>query len=128
MALAAHDSIPHFEIPDVDNRTVRYRDVWQQNNLLLIALPTGMSDADACYVAELRSRMDELSAHETTCVITRAAIPGVPQPGVVIADRWGEIHWVSPRIRVEELPPASELIEWLRYVQMQCPECQGEAR
>ena len=26
------------------------------------------------------------------------------------------------------LPGPDELIEWLRYVQMQCPECQGEAR
>lgn len=128
MTLAAHDSVPHFEVADGDGHTIRYRDLWQRNNLLLIALPAGLSEADARYVADLRGRMDELTAHETACVITRASIPGVPQPGVVIADRWGEIHWVAPHARVEDLPPASELIEWLRYVQMQCPECQGETK
>jgi hypothetical protein len=27
-----------------------------------------------------------------------------------------------------DLPDADALMEWLRYVQMQCPECQGESR
>lgn len=42
-------------------------------------------------VSGLSQREDELAALETTCVITSDAVPGVPIPGIVIADRWGEI-------------------------------------
>jgi hypothetical protein len=45
-----------------------------------------------------------------------------------VADRWGEIAYVAAAPHVTELPTASELIEWLDYVERRCPECEGEAR
>lgn len=77
---------------------------------------------------QLNARMSEPTAHDTAVVFTSAAIGGVPSPGVLIADRWGEIYYVAPTVDDPEMPEPDALIEWLRFVQYQCPECQGEAR
>jgi hypothetical protein len=52
----------------------------------------------------------------------------VPSPGVVVADRWGEVYYVQEADRAAALPPPAELIDWLRFVRDECPECQGETR
>jgi hypothetical protein len=118
--------LPHFTVTDDAGERVDYSAFWQRKNLLLVVLP-GSPDAEG-YIPGLRSRMAELTAYETACVITHQPIEGVRPPAVVIADRWGEVHYAASPDSVAALPTVAELIEWLRYVQMQCPECQGEAR
>ena len=127
MQLDVRDQVPHFDIIDVDGRRVAYGDLWQRRHLLLILLPDD-PDGDVDYRAALAAHMTELAAHETAVVITRNAVAGAPRPGVVVADRWGEIQWVAAAGGAAELPPPPAIVEWLRYVQMQCPECQGETR
>jgi len=127
MPLDVRNQVPHFEVGDVDGRRVAYDAVWQRRHLLLILLPDDAA-GDVGYRAALAAHMTELAAYDTAVVITRDAIDGAPRPGVIVADRWGEIQWVAGVERVQQLPPPSEIIEWLRYVQMQCPECQGETR
>jgi hypothetical protein len=105
-----------------------YSDIWQRKNLVLVSLPHEESDGSAKYLAQLAIGTSELTGNDTACLITRNSIPGVPAPGVVVADRWGEIHHVTHAARVEDLPSLHELVEWLRYVQSQCPECEGEAK
>lgn len=47
---------------------------------------------------------------------------------MVIADQWGEVFFVAEGGEgVHELPAAAEVVEWLRFMAIQCPECQGEA-
>jgi hypothetical protein len=127
MRLDVRDQVPHFDIVDVDGRRVAYRELWQRRHLLLILLPDDPRD-DADYRQALATKMSELSAYETAVVITRMPVDGAPRPGVVVADRWGEIQWIAGGDGREQLPPVSEIVEWLRFVQMQCPECQGETR
>jgi len=62
------------------------------------------------------------------CVITRDRVPGVPCPSAVVADRWGEVVYVATASDVADLPSAQELVDWVTYLQTQCPECEGEAR
>lgn len=53
---------------------------------------------------------------------------GIDGGGMVIADQWGEVFFVEVGGAGEHvLPAASEVVEWLRFVAIQCPECQGEA-
>jgi hypothetical protein len=118
--------LPHFTVTSDAGETVAYSDLWQRRNLLLIVVDRSR-EAEA-YVARLRSRMPELTAHETACVITRDSIEGVGCLAAVVADRWGEVHYAAEPPSAAGLPGPDELIEWLRYVQMQCPECQGESR
>jgi hypothetical protein len=55
-------------------------------------------------------------------------VPGLPSPGVVIADRWGEIEFLMPIDKPADAPAPDEILDSVSYVRMQCPECQGETR
>lgn len=122
------DRVPHFDVATLDGGRARYTDVWQRKNLLLVSVSEVESSESSGYVARLAAGVPELTAHDTALVVTTEHIDGAPRPGVVVADRWGEIHFVAHKPAVGELPDADELIGWLRYVQQQCPECEGEAR
>ena len=122
------DVVPHFEVTTANGERVRYATLWQHKNLVLISLAASTSEAVENYLSELTAGIPRFSAHNAACVITRVQVPGVPCPGVLIADRWGEVFHVRAASDVGDLPPVDELIEWLEYVEMQCPECQGEAK
>jgi hypothetical protein len=115
--------VPHFEVTALDGRPVRYGDVWQRRHLLLIALGPSDDPAGRAYADRLERARADLSAHDTAVVITADAVAGVPVPGILIADRWGEIQHVE-----QGRPEPDALADWLRFVQQQCPECQGETR
>ena len=52
---------------------------------------------------------------------------GITPPAVVIADQWGEVHDVREAAGEHRFPAVEEIESWLRYLAIQCPECQGEA-
>jgi hypothetical protein len=111
----------------IDGALLHYQDVWQRRNLVLV-LAAENDPTAAEYTKALIEAVPSLPANDTTFVVTSDAIRGIPSPGVVIADRWGEIYYVKGAGRAADLPTPSALGEWLRYVQNECPECQGEAR
>ena len=43
--------------------------------------------------------------------------------GLCVADRYGVIYFVEAASDVAALPPASTVVEWLEYIEIQCPEC-----
>lgn len=119
--------VPHFEATTLDGSRVTYRQIWQNRNLLFACL-AGQPDEDVeRYLAALEAHRDELGLLETTAVTTRECIGGLPCPGVAIADRWGEIVHTTDGA-AGAVPPVDDLLEWLRYIQHRCPECEGEAR
>ena len=128
MALQRGDAVPHFEVTAIDGSSIDYRTIWQRRNLLLVALHGAEGRATRpALLDELAARAQQLRALATAVVITDTAVEGVPCPGVVVADRWGEIYFVrggSPA----GLPDAGELLQWLTYIQQECPECEGERR
>jgi hypothetical protein len=126
--LRSGDRVPHFTVATLDGGRASYSDLWQRENLLLVLLPDRPSGRESACVGDLRARDAEWASFDAACVLTRDDVPGAPRPGVVIADRWGEIHLVQGARLVEQLPPAEELVEWLRYIAHKCPECEGEAR
>jgi hypothetical protein len=117
--------VPFFDVLTTDGRRVDYRALWQRQNLLLVTIPRH-EGADAC-TADLRARMHELMAHDTAVVMTTDTVPGMPAPGVLVADRWGDIYYLGRFSSDSPCFDPDAIIEWLRHVQMQCPECQGEA-
>jgi peroxiredoxin len=43
--------------------------------------------------------------------------------GLCVADRYGIIYFVQAVANICTLPPAPTIIEWLEYIEIQCPEC-----
>lgn len=66
-----------------------------------------------------------------------AAPDGTPQPlsgalrldppALAIADQWGEVHAGVAAGAEHRWLAVAEVADWLRYLAMQCPECEGEA-
>ncbi len=125
VALRAGDSVPDVHGVTLDGRCLTYRDIWQNRLLVLVTLPDLDSPAARRYLEELRKEARELTAHETEVLVRSKPAQA---PAVAVADRWGEVRYVSNAERADQLPPASELVDWLQFIQSECPECQGEAR
>jgi len=81
------------------------------------------------YRAAIEDYRDAVTGADARFLVTRDVIAGLPAPSVVIGDRWGEVHHVATAdSSLAALPAPAELLEWLHYVQMRCPECEGEWR
>lgn len=117
--------VPHFHVTDTSAARVAYDEaIWQRDHLLLVSLGDDDGDPFAAIARDLQGRASDIAALEARLVVTRDPIAGVPRPGAVVADRWGEVFAV-----IDEAGStyADDLIEWIRWVQMKCPECEGEA-
>jgi hypothetical protein len=64
--------------------------------------------------------------HDAVVVVTTTPIEGMPLPGCAVADRWAEMQWIASAEHVAGLPSAREIAAWLHFVEIQCPECEGE--
>ena len=126
--LKTGDLLPHFNVTTLGGERFGYSDIWQRKNLVLVSLSHEESAGSADYVSQLTSEMSALTGDDIACVVTRDNISGLPIPGVVVADRWGEIHHVAHAARIEDLTSPAGLVEWSRFIQHQCPECEGEAK
>jgi hypothetical protein len=45
----------------------------------------------------------------------------------VVADPWGEVRFRHHGGAAHDLPDPAELVDWARFIAIQCPECEGEA-
>lgn len=52
---------------------------------------------------------------------------GMEGAAVVVADPWGEVRHRHVAGAAHDVPCAGELVDWARFVAIQCPECEGEA-
>ena len=114
--------LPHFVVTAVGGGRVCYRDLWQRRILVLVAGHPDDRDALERYALQLRDRRKAFDDCEATVVVTTDAVQDVSAPSVVVADRWGEVQH-RQRFHVEDPPGAEDLLSWVRFVQMQCPEC-----
>ena len=120
------EQVPHFEVNTLAGDVFTYSTIWQHRNLVLVSLPD--ADPEDDYPSTLAARARDFEERHAACVMTRDRVPGVPAPGAVVADRWGEIVHVFAAASAGGLPPASELLDWLEHVEQRCPECEGEAK
>ena len=125
--LQAGHQVPHFRVSAIDGTGLEYKSLWQRQHLLLVCLPAADDAESRSYIEAVRQAACLFAPDDVACVFTRDAIDGISRPGVVIADRWGEIVFVAHAAEVSMLPSPRELSDWVRYVQSKCPECEGEA-
>jgi hypothetical protein len=124
-ALRPGDQVPHFDVRDAGGTRVSYGSIWQRRHLVLAVLPAG---AGAGYASELRLAMQSDGGDDVEVIVTSDEVDGVERPGVLVADRWGEVVFAAAGDRVSALPAPGEIAEWVRYVRAKCPECEGESR
>jgi hypothetical protein len=124
--LTKGDHVPRFDITTIDDVRVNYADLWQKKNLALVCLAEDNSADAHSYIQQLREALPALATHDAVVVVTTTPIDGMPLPGCAVADRWGEMQWVASAERVAELPSPREIAAWLQFVELQCPECEGE--
>jgi hypothetical protein len=119
--------VPHFDVTTVDGHHVRYDDVWQRRNLVLVLISPQEREDGARYASQLQARRDEFEREETTVVVTSDAVPKLPTPAALVADRWGEILYLQTASgdRTSRLPDVDvdELLSWVHFAEIQCPEC-----
>ena len=120
------DQVPHISFRATDGRSIGYLDLWQRKNLILVLLPAEAAFAD--YAARLEQTLRPALPADTTLVISHDALADLPAPAILVADKWGEIHYVHAGSTLAEMPDADALLEWLTFVRVQCPECQGETK
>jgi peroxiredoxin len=119
------DQVPRFRVTTIDGRAVDYSTIWQQWNLVLVALSSEGGERARSYARQLSSHEFE---PDTECVVTEDPVEGLPGPGVLVADRWGEIVHATTSANIEDLPSVEEILDWVEYLRKQCPECEGEAK
>ena len=122
------DPVPHFAVKSAGNEAVSYSTIWQRRNLILVTLPQVASDTSTRYVSELTALIPALETLNAECVITRNCVPGAFTPGALVADRWGEIVYISSIPDIAGAPSPEDLVDWVSYVQSRCPECEGETK
>jgi len=52
---------------------------------------------------------------------------GMEGAAAIVADPWGEVRMRHAAGAAHDLPTPAELVDWARFVAIQCPECEGEA-
>ena len=91
---------------------------------VLLKLHGPECNACAAYVAALEKHADEIAEWDGRVIQTRDVAGQIAS--VTIADQWGEIAVMEEAADHHFMEP-KELITWLRYLAMKCPECEGEA-
>lgn len=49
---------------------------------------------------------------------------GVEPAALLLADEWGEVHFAMEGVADHALPQPAEIADWLRFISIQCPECE----
>jgi hypothetical protein len=117
------DQVPHFSVSTALGQQVRYDRMWQHRNLVFVSVDVRRHPQYGVYASDLMARTREFAAAETELVVSPDPIQGLPAPAVMVADRWGEIVRIFTADADVPLPNADELLDWINFIRMQCPEC-----
>ncbi len=89
---------------------------------MFAALPE-RSESAVQYAAQLLRREPDFAAEEAALVISADPVERFPRRGVVVADRWGEVVYSREAEAGADLPAVEDLLDWVRFLRSQCPEC-----
>src|SRR5690606_36721331 len=121
--LQPHDLVPHFELTDLRGERIRYSSIWQRQNLVLVTLP-GSDPPSRDYAGRLLARAAGPGDDDTAWIATSDSVEGLPPPGLIVADRLGEIVHVAHPAQVQDLPTPDEIVDWVQWLRHRCPECE----
>ena len=85
--------------------------------LAVVAAPLPALEEMACRLALPFTLLADDSAAKTSRMLG-----GEYRAGLCVADRYGIIYYLEKTPSTAGLPPATTALEWLEFVQIQCPE------
>ncbi len=116
----------------LDGGPVHASDFRGRRNLVLIF--PGVTAEESLLVRELRQQAADLQEEEAVALLA-ADVPaellgyygaisnrGERRPALYITDRYGEIYYAAHGESGGTLPSAAEVLDWLRFINSQCPE------
>jgi peroxiredoxin len=114
-----------------DGHSVSVSDFRGRRNFVLVF--PGLRGEESSLLNELRQSAAELQEEEAIVLIADAPDDarrhyGAASPegsriaALYVADRYGEIYFAAHNGPGDSLPPAAEILEWLRFINAQCPE------
>jgi hypothetical protein len=117
--------VPHFDVTAVDGRRIRYDEIWQRRNLVLIIVSRQERQAGLRYASQLEARREQFDRADTAVVVTVDTVPKLSAPTALVADRWGEILYLETASgdRPGRFPDIDEMVSWVHFAEIQCPEC-----
>ncbi len=86
---------------------------------IALLVPGARSTAD--YLEVLDAQRDEFAAWDGRLVV--ADEDGEPAHRLLVVDRYRQVYAVHDVMHASELPDASALAEWFRFLATACPEC-----
>lgn len=92
---------------------------------VLVAVHSPHCDGCRNYLRKLTANAMPITEWSGRIVVVLPGDVAVTPPAVVVADEWGEVYAVMHGAPDHVLPSAAEIGEWVRFVAIQCPECEG---
>src|SRR5215813_5941434 len=68
--------VPHFEVTTVDGGRVRYQEIWQQRNLVLVIVAPDQRSAAVRYAQQLADRQRDFEDAETSVIVSTDSVRG----------------------------------------------------
>jgi hypothetical protein len=116
--------LPHFQAATLEGGTLRYADLWQKSNLVLLVLPRGAAAEGLAYLSDLRERLAAAGAGDTAAAAVHGPVEGLPDPAVILSDRWGEVIDIQPiGDGAANWPAPGDVVDWVDFIRRRCPEC-----
>ncbi|HET8522807.1 MAG TPA: redoxin domain-containing protein [Thermomicrobiales bacterium] len=125
-----------------DGQTIRSQSYRQRSNLVLLFHHGRDCAPCQAMLADIGAHIDEIQDQATAVLAIGpdgearpfpmltdpsgeiAKQQGLAAPAVVIVDRFGEIWAAWEGGADHHLPHADDVIEWLEFLEVQCPECE----
>jgi hypothetical protein len=92
------------------------REIMEWGGRLAVVVPDGRANA-ATFAETTTDALEVLVDAESAFGSGHAAL--------VVTDEWGEVHFVADAGAGHELPSGEEIVTWIRFLAIQCPECEG---
>lgn len=92
------------------------REIAEWGGRLTVVVPDGRANA-ATFAETTTDALEIVRAEKDAFGSGHAAL--------IVTDEWGEVHFVADAGAGHELPPAEELVAWVKFLAIQCPECEG---
>jgi hypothetical protein len=95
----------------------QFRSLAEWGARLVVVVLGSPVEAAALVPAALAQQFDVLADSQR--------VLGASAPAVLVADEWGEVFFACRAEDGVQLPTPEELREWIVFVAVQCPECEG---